>query len=101
MTRIVQRPGALITKQIAVCIEAVLLSEDHFVENVSRTGMTGFGELTAGEETAALTRDFQNREFITDFSLSIQQLASFVSRFGGCFARILFRRHIDCDLLCA
>ncbi|KAL3136808.1 protein complex oligomerization [Trebouxia sp. C0009 RCD-2024] len=43
--------------------------------------MTGFAELGNEEKTAALERDFENRAFAADFSQSVQQLASFVSRF--------------------
>ncbi len=48
--------------------------------------MTGFVEPNFEERTQALKRDFENREFVTDFSVSIQQLASFVSNFGTSFA---------------
>ena len=57
-------------------------SEDHLVKSDVRQGMSALAEPTAEAETVTLTRDFENREFITDFSLSVQQLASFVSRFG-------------------
>ena len=44
--------------------------------------MTDFAEPGFEEKTLALKRDFENRAFITDFSQSIQHLASFVSTFG-------------------
>lgn len=44
--------------------------------------MTGFAEPGNEEKTAALEKDFENRAFIADFSQSVRQLASFVSRFG-------------------
>ena len=48
--------------------------------------MTDFVEPNFEEKTQALKRDFENREFVTDFSVSIQQLATFVSNFGTCSA---------------
>ena len=44
--------------------------------------MTEFVEPGNDEKTVALERDFENRAFISDFSQSVQQLASFVSNFG-------------------
>ena len=44
--------------------------------------MTDIAEPSFEEKTQALKRDLENREFIGDFSLSIQQLAAFVSKFG-------------------
>lgn len=43
--------------------------------------MTDVAEPSFEEKTQALKRDLENREFIGDFSLSIQQLAAFVSKF--------------------
>ncbi|DBA76090.1 TPA: protein complex oligomerization [Trebouxia sp. C0004] len=43
--------------------------------------MTDFVEPNFEGKTQALKRDFENREFVTDFSVSVQQLASFVSNF--------------------
>ncbi|KAL0027942.1 hypothetical protein WJX79_004936 [Trebouxia sp. C0005] len=43
--------------------------------------MTDFVEPNFEEKSEALKRDFENREFVTDFSVSVQQLASFVSNF--------------------
>ena len=48
--------------------------------------MTDFVEPNFEEKTQALKRDFENREFVTDFSVSVQQLASFVSNFGTSLA---------------
>lgn len=45
--------------------------------------MTDLAEPDFEQKTQALKRDFENREFITDFSLSVQQLATFVSNFGA------------------
>ena len=46
------------------------------------SGMIDFAEPTFEEKTNALKRDFENREFIGDLSLSVQQLAAFISNFG-------------------
>ena len=48
--------------------------------------MTDFVEPNFEEKTEALKRDFENRDFVTDFSVSIHQLASFVSNFGTSLA---------------
>ena len=78
-----KRPEAVNTES-SLCIGGVVrpFFGDHLVRNGSGKGMSALNQPSAEAETAALTRDFQNREFITDFSLSVQQLASFVSRFG-------------------
>ena len=52
--------------------------------------MTGFVEPSIEEKTAALERDFENRAFIADFSQSIQQLATFVSKFGTLHLMIIY-----------
>lgn len=51
--------------------------------------MTDLAEPDFEQKTQALKRDFENREFITDFSLSVQQLATFVSNFESAAANKL------------
>ena len=55
-----------------------------FASNDAGADMTDFVEPDLHQKTAALKRDFDNREFSADFSQSVQQLAAFVSNFGEC-----------------